>query len=33
MADEAETAEAIHSAAHPGRRTEADEPASEEAAS
>jgi hypothetical protein len=33
VTDEAETDEAIHSAAHPGRRTEADEPASEEAAS
>jgi small subunit ribosomal protein S17 len=36
VAEEAETTEAIHGAAHPGRRTEAeaaDEPATEEAAS
>ena len=33
VGEEIETTEAIHSAAHPGRRTEADEPASEEAAS
>ena len=33
VAEEAETTEAIHGAAHPGRRTEAQEPAAEEAES
>ena len=33
VAEEAETTEAIHGAAHPGRRTEADEPAAEESES
>jgi small subunit ribosomal protein S17 len=33
VAEEAETTEAIHGSAHPGRRTEAQEPAAEEAES